>query len=250
MTALYSKLKEALETEQLVALATIVAGPQMGDKLLIWPDGRYAGGIQSAALQEEVLAKAAPLLTEQRSELTSVENEGQESRVFIEVYPPPPKLIMVGAVHVAVPLATFGKELGFRTIVVDARGVFATPDRFPHVDELILRWPAEALAELTLNESTCIVFLSHDEKFDNPGLEVALNSPARYIGALGSTRTHAKRVKALQAMGLSEEQLSRIYAPIGLDLGGRRPEEIAISIIAEIVAVMNGKNPKVDKLQG
>jgi xanthine dehydrogenase accessory factor len=241
---IYQKLKQALADEKLVALATVVAGPGVGEKLLVWPDGRHEGNLESPALKDQLLTHTAQLLSEQRSERATFEVEGEVIDCFIEVYPPPPKLIMIGAVHVAVPLATFAKELGFRTIVVDARGVFATPERFPHVDELIIRWPAEALAEIPLNESSCIVFLTHDEKFDNPGLQVALNSPARYIGALGSTRTHAKRVKALKEMGLTDEQLARIHAPIGLDLGAKRPEEIAISIIAEIVAAMNGQDIK------
>ena len=244
MAELYNTLKQALQAEELVALATVVAGPHTGRKLLLWPDGRAAGNLEAAAVQAAIAEQTAPLLSAQRSAQVSFEADGETHTCFIDVYPPPPKLILIGAVHVAVPLTTFGKELGFRTIVIGARGVFATPERFPHADELIIRWPSEALSELNLNESTCIVFLSHDEKFDNPGLQVALNSPARYIGALGSTRTHAKRVEALKAMGLTDEQLARIYAPVGLNLGARRPEEIAVSIIAEIVAVVNGRGEK------
>lgn len=244
MAEIYQKLKQALADEELVSLATVVAGPGVGEKLLVWSNGRHEGNLESPALKDQLLAHTAQLLSEQRSERATFEIEGETVDCFIEVYPPPPKLIMIGAVHVAIPLTTLAKELGFRTIVVDARGVFATPERFPHVDELIIHWPAEALAEIPLNESSCIVFLTHDEKFDNPGLQVALRSPARYIGALGSTRTHAKRVKALKEMGLTDEQLARIHAPIGLDLGAKRPEEIAVSIIAEIVAVMNGRDVK------
>ncbi|MEM7029841.1 MAG: XdhC/CoxI family protein [Chloroflexota bacterium] len=241
MSDLYPQFKQAIIDEQLVALATVVAGTGLGDKLLVWPDGRSAGQLAAGAITADVLARANELLSAQKSELVTFGAEDDAVTLFIEVHAPPPKLIMIGAVHAAIPLATFGKTLGFRTIVIDARGVFATEERFPHVDELLIGWPSEVLASLNLNESTCITFLTHDEKFDNPGLEVALNSPARYIGALGSTRTHAKRVIALKEMGLTDEHLARIYAPIGLDLGGRRPEEIATSIIAEIVAVMNGK---------
>jgi len=241
MAELYDTLKQSLQAEELIAQVTVVAGQAMGNKLLVWPDGRTAGDVGLAALTDPVLAKTSQLLIEQRSELVSFEVAGETITCFIEVYPPPPKLIMIGAVHVAVPLTVFAKELGFRTIVIDARGVFATPERFPHADELIIRWPSEALSEIVLNESTGIVFLTHDEKFDNPGLVVALNSPAQYVGALGSKRTHAKRIPILKELGLTDEQLARIHAPIGLDLGGRRPEEIAISIIAEIVAVRNGR---------
>lgn len=243
MTDIYAKLKQSLEAEELVAQVTVVAGPSQGSKMLVWADGRQVGSLNIAA-ETDVLTRTKQLLAEQRTELADFEVGDETASVFMEVYAPPPKLIMVGAVHLSISLATFAKELGFRTIVIDARGVFATPERFPDVDELITRWPSEALAELNLNESTCITFLTHDEKFDNPGLEVALNSPARYVGALGSTRTHAKRIAALKAMGLTDEKIDRIHAPIGLNLGGRRPEEIAVSIIAEIVAVMNGRDPK------
>jgi xanthine dehydrogenase accessory factor len=123
---------------------------------------------------------------------------------------------------------------------VDARSVFATPERFAHADELILRWPAKALAEMKLDESSYVVVLTHDEKLDNPALKIALESPARYIGALGSPKTHAKRIARLKAEGVSDEQLQRIHAPIGLDIGAERPEEIALSIMAEIVAVSHG----------
>ena len=244
MAEIYDQLKQSLAAEELVALATVVGGPGMGSKLLVWPDGRSEGNLESPPLRDHILSRADQLLAEQRSELATFDLDDDSATCFIEVYPPPPKLIMVGAVHVSIPLTTFAKEMGFRTIVVDARGVFATPERFPHADELVVRWPAEALREMALNESTCIVFLTHDEKFDYPGLQVALNRPAQYIGALGSTRTHAKRVKALKELGVTDEQIARIHAPIGLDLGARRPEEIAISIIAEIVAVRNGRDPK------
>jgi xanthine dehydrogenase accessory factor len=122
-------------------------------------------------------------------------------------------------------------------MVVDARSLFATRERFPHVDELVIKWPSEFLSETEIDEATYIVTLSHDEKLDNPALEVAVNSKARYIGALGSRKTHAERIKALKDKGITDEVLSRIHAPIGLNIGAVGPEEIAVSIIAEIVAV-------------
>ncbi|MCB0096622.1 MAG: XdhC family protein, partial [Caldilineaceae bacterium] len=185
--------------------------------------------------------RAQELMREQRSERFSLSAEGQEYDLFVDVQAPPPKLIVVGAVHIAIHLVAFAKQLGFHTMVVDARSAFATDDRFPHVDELITQWPADALSELGIDESTCVVVLTHDEKLDNPALAVAVKSPAQYIGALGSKKTHARRVEALKAEGVTDEQISRIHAPIGIDLGGRKPEEIAVSIIAEIVAVRNGQ---------
>ena len=138
-------------------------------------------------------------------------------------------------------LVTFARVLGFRTIVVDARRAFATPARFAHAHELRIGWPADILADINLNEATYLVTLTHDAKLDNPALLYALNSPVRYIGALGSRRTHAERVAALKANGATDAQIARIHTPIGLNLGGRRPEEIAVAIMAEIVQVMNGR---------
>ena len=147
----------------------------------------------------------------------------------------------MGAVHIAAALVTYAHTLGFYTIVIDPRTAFVTSERFPHADELIPRWPDVVFAEAVLDENACVVVLTHDEKIDNPALAMALRSPARYIGALGSRRTHAKRVAALKALGLEDAQIARIHAPVGLDIGARRPEEIALAIMAEIVAVMNGK---------
>ena len=242
MPNIYETLTQALTQEDLLALATVLDGPQLGQKLLIWPDGRIQGDLGIPNLNVQVQDYALGLFKTQKSEKHVFSVHGKEEMtVFIDVYPPPPKLIMVGAVHIAQPLVTMAKAIGFKTIVLDARGAFATKQRFPNADELIVRWPAEALAEMTIDEATYIVFLTHDEKLDNPALEVVLRSQAHYIGALGSRKTHAKRVEALKEMDLSDEQIGRMYAPVGLDLGGRKPEEIAVSIIAEIVAVRNGQ---------
>jgi len=148
-------------------------------------------------------------------------------------------------VHIAAALVTYANVLGFRTVVLDARTAFATPERFAHAAELIARWPADALAAQNLDEGSCVVVLTHDEKIDNPALAVALRSPARYVGALGSRKTHAKRVAALRELGLGDAEIARIHAPIGLPIAARRPEEIALSIMAEIVAVVNGEGVRV-----
>ena len=241
MSELFDALRDAIKAGRLVTSATVIAGDHLGATMLFWPDGRTMGTIGSDGLTEKVTHRAQELMNEQRTERFSLEDEEGTSEIFVQVYVPPHKLIVVGAVHIAIHLVTFANSLGFHTVVVDSRSAFATPERFPHVDELVTQWPADALTELGIDESTCIVVLTHDEKLDNPALEVAVRSPARYIGALGSKRTHAKRVTALQEEGITNEQIARIHAPIGLDLGGRKPEEIAVSIIAEIVAVRNGK---------
>lgn len=240
MSDIYHALASAIQQSRLVALGTVIAGPAIGRKLLIWPAGTVMGTLGSPALDEQVQKRVTELLRAQRTERFTVEIDGEAHDIFVEIYAPPPKLIIIGAVHIAIPLVTFSKALGFHTVVLDARSAFATPERFHHADQLMIQWPADALPAIGIDENTFIVVLTHDEKIDNPALDIALRSPARYIGALGSTKTHARRVAALKAMGVTDEQIARLHAPIGLEIGARRPEEIAVSIMAEMVAVSNG----------
>lgn len=241
---LYDELQRCIQEEQSVASCTVIAGASLGRKMLVLPDGQTFGDLGSERLNWEAAQAAEGLLKQQKIKRVMVDLEGQQTELFVEVFPPPEKLIIVGAVHVAIPLITFAKKLGFRTVVVDPRSVFATPERFSEADELIVEWPHEALSDSDFNESTYCVVLSHDEKLDNPALRIALENGCRYIGALGSRKTQARRQKALKELGITDEQLASIHAPIGIDLGGRRAEEIAISIIAEIVAVRNSVSVK------
>ena len=149
--------------------------------------------------------------------------------------------MVVGAVHIAISLTVLAKTLGYRTIVVDPRGVFGNQERFPDADRVISEWPAEALREIGLNRSTAIAALTHDPKLDDPALCAALQSQAFYVGALGSRKTQEKRRKRLLEGGLSEEHLARLWAPIGVDIGSRTPEEIALAVMAQVVAARNGK---------
>jgi xanthine dehydrogenase accessory factor len=240
MSEIYQALTAAIQQAQLIASATIIAGPGLGNKLLVWPSGETLGTLGAPALDEAAQQRIQELLKALRNERFSVQLGEEAVEIFAEIYAPPPKLIIVGGVHIAIPLVTFGKALGFHTIVLDARAAFATPERFGHADQLIIQWPADALPTLGVDEATCIVVLTHDEKIDIPALAYAVRSPARYIGALGSKKTHARRFPALRALGVSDAEIARIHAPIGLPIGARRPEEIAVSIIAEIVAVVNG----------
>jgi xanthine dehydrogenase accessory factor len=237
---IYTTLKQCLDAGQIVALATIIAGPGMGNKLFIWPDGRTQGELGSADLTERVIRYAADRLAAHDPGRAAFDIAGEPVDIFVEVFPPLPRLIIVGAVHIAIPLVTFAKTLGFHTIVLDARSAFATRERFPHADEMIVEWPSTAMARLNLDEATYVVVVTHDDKLDIPALQAALASPARYIGILGSTTSHAKRIQALKQLGVSDEQLARIRAPIGLDVGAVGPEEIALSIMAEVVAVRHG----------
>ncbi|MEM5774673.1 MAG: XdhC family protein, partial [Anaerolineaceae bacterium] len=164
------------------------------------------------------------------------------AQVFCEVFSPPARLLIVGAVQIAMPLVELARVVGFQTYVIDPRQVFANRERFPTADEIVVGWPADELEALTVDESTFIVFISHDEKFDLPALLTALKSKARYIGALGSRTTHAARVEKLMRLGLQPEEIARIHAPIGLDIGAAGSQEIALAILAQMIAVKNGKN--------
>ncbi len=237
---IYHEYEKAVRAGRLVAMATVLTGPRIGARLLIWPDGAWLGGLGEPQLDAAVRERAPSMFAALQSNRLSLTTATGAAEIFVDVQPPPSRLWIVGAVHIAAALVTYARTLGFYTVVVDPRTAFATPDRFPHADELIPRWPDEVLAPSRLDESACVVVLTHDEKIDNPALIAALRSPARYIGALGSRRTHAARMETLKALGVDDAQLARIHAPIGLDIAARRPEEIAVAIIAEIVAVVNG----------
>ena len=240
-TELFETLRDYLAEERLVALATVIAGTHVGHQLLLTADGESHGSLGTAALDERVTARTREIFHSFASQRHVVELEGQSHDVFIEILPPRPRLMIVGAVHVAVPLVHFAKALGFQTIVIDPRTAFLTPERFAHADTLITEWPDKALAELKLNENSYVALLSHDLKLDLPALEIALRRPVRYVGALGSKKTHAKRVAAMREAGFSDDEMAQIYNPIGLPLGGRRAEEMAVSILAEIVAVRHDR---------
>ena len=241
---IYEMLSAAIAAEQPVAVATVVGGQvSAGAKLLAQPDGATLGALGAGLPEQDIIGDMLAMLARAESGIRSYATPAGDVQVFIETYPPPPTMFIVGAVHIAIPLVTFAKTLGFRAVVVDARGAFATPERFAHADELIMAWPDEAL-EGKLNSNSFVVLLTHDPKLDDPALKIALPSPARYVGALGSPSTHAKRLARLRAEGVPEQQLARLHAPIGLKLGANTPEEIAISIIAEVVAAKHGLTGK------
>jgi xanthine dehydrogenase accessory factor len=164
----------------------------------------------------------------------------REGDWFIEPMRRPAHLVIVGAIHIAIPLHRLAKLMGYRVTVVDARAKFATRMRFPEADELMVAWPDEALSKLTLDNSTYVVILTHDPKFDLPALRSVLGKDVGYIGAIGSRKTNQNRFDALRTEGFTEEQLSRVHGPVGLDLGGRGAEETALGILAEITAVRFG----------
>lgn len=244
MTTVYEALTAELGADRPVVVATMISGGvDVGAKLLIRADGATVGSLGRDAPEQAIVRDALVMLARAESGTRIYPSVGGDLGVFIESYPPPLTLFIVGAVHIASALVTFAQVLGFRVVVIDARGAFATSERFAHADELVVAWPDEALAG-RLTSNSFVVVLTHDPKLDDPALKIALASPARYIGVLGSPKTHAKRLARLQADGVPEAQLARLHAPIGLNIGADTPEEIAVSITAEIVAARHGMTGK------
>jgi xanthine dehydrogenase accessory factor len=233
--ALAGAFGERVEQGEPVAVVAFVEGEAAGSTALVTADGAVLGPDDERAttLAGEMLAS--------RAERGAIHELGPGTRVFIEPFLPPPVLVIAGGVHVAIPLARFARELGFYVVVVDPRSKFANEGRFPEADQVLVEWPDEALAHLEVGDTTYIVLLTHDPKIDEPTLAAALKTGAAYIGAIGSRTTHAGRFERMSTWGVTGEQLGRVYSPIGLDLGGTTPEEMALSIIAEVVAVKNGR---------
>ena len=182
----------------------------------------------------------APALDDAFRRGRSVALQGRDGEVFINVFNPTVRLIIVGAVHVAQPLVPMARALGYDVVIVDPRSAFATEERFGDA-EIVCDWPDEALPNIGMDRRTALIALTHDPKIDDPALIAALASEAFYVGALGSKKTHAKRVERLLRAGVPAADLERIHAPIGLDIGAQGAPEIAVSIIAEITAVQRGK---------
>lgn len=249
MAEIYETLKASLASERPVALATLVGGAgALGAKLLIFQDGATQGTLGNEQLDARVAADARPMIWQGAARTITYAPEADDqalpevAEVFIETFPPPHKLVIVGAGHIAIPLTTFGKTLGYRVIVIDARAAFATKERFPHADEVICEWPDEVLGkQIPLHVATAAAVLTHDPKFDEPTLRVLLNSDVGYIGAIGSRKTGEERNERLRQQGITDEQMARIHGPIGLNIGAVSPEEMALAIMAEIVAARHGR---------
>jgi xanthine dehydrogenase accessory factor len=249
--SLFSHFTHYLKQDQAVALATVVRGPAnlLGLKAVFADEAGPVGPLLETPWRERVLADAAELLRQRTSGTRHYPPQAAgepELELFFDVHRPAPRLVIVGGVHIAVDLIHLSKPLGFNTYLVDPRTAFATPERFPHADHIVNRWPDEALPEIGLTGDTAVVVVTHDPKLDDPALLAALPSRAFYVGALGSPKTHARRVERLLAEGLSPEHIDRLHAPIGLNIGGRTPAEIALSIMAQIVAVRNGQPAVID----
>jgi len=227
-----------------VAVATVVRGPApLGATLAVWPD-RVAGTLGQEGLDVAVTADARGMLSQgqtgQRHYGPAGERRRDDVTVFVESAAPPPRMYVFGAIDFAASMVRMGKFLGYHVTVCDARPVFATPQRFPDADAVVVDWPHRFLAGAGTDDRTVVCVLTHDPKFDVPLLEVALPSPAGYIGAMGSRRTHDDRLRRLREAGVPDAQLARLHSPIGLDLGARTAEETAVSIAAEIVQLRWG----------
>jgi xanthine dehydrogenase accessory factor len=254
----WRSVRDAIESRRPAALAVGLApGELLGRRLAVLEGAPCVGSIDPEL--DPVLVEAAerllceggtrqlalPWLAMERRAVEAAElpagDRAGEARVFIEAFPPPLRLYIVGATHTAIPLCRMAKELGYRVSVIDPRSTFATEERFPDADELTQLWPDEALSGVSLDAYSVVLTLIHDPKFDVPALEHALRSGASYVGALGSRSTHEARKTRLRDKGFSEDDLAQIRAPIGLDIGARTPEEIALAILAEVVAVRHGR---------
>lgn len=230
--------REASARNVTAAVVTIVRGATPGSRILVIGDD-VTGSLGDAALDEVAIAAARGGIESGTSGLVALSDDVD---AFVDVFPPPPLMVVIGAVHVAQAVVAYARPLGFRVVVVDARQTLATRERFPDVDDLIVAWPDEAYAQLPITRTSAIVILTHDPKFDEPAILGALQTEAGYIGAVGSRKTNAERRERLIEAGATDEQLARVHGPIGLDIGGGTPEEMAISILAEIVAVRNGRS--------
>ncbi|GMU79007.1 MAG: hypothetical protein AMXMBFR46_18000 [Acidimicrobiia bacterium] len=243
---LYDVLRAALRADEPVALATVTEGPNVGAKLVVRPGHPPLGELGDPELGRVVARDA---LAELEAGLTSTRHYGlhgearaRDVSVFIESFAPAPLLVIFGAVDFTAALARAGKLLGYRVTVCDARATFATPARFPMADEVANDWPDRYLEKVAdrLGPRDAVCVLTHDAKFDVPAIVAATATRAGYIGAMGSRRTHATRVERLREAGLGDDALARVMAPIGLDIGARTPEETAIAICAEIIALRAG----------
>ncbi len=250
---------EAARGEGGVAVATVIKAPGIigatyvlrddgGREPIMPPMGAVRDESRQAELeldavlpQVEAAALDALARGESRTEAFTTA-DGGELLVLLEVFPRQPRLVIFGGVHIAQALTLLGRALGYRTIVADGRAAWLTRERFPDADELVLGWPEEAFDRIGLDARTYVVLLSHDPKFDEPATEIALRSPAPYIGTIGSRKTQEKRRARLRAAGFTDADLARLHGPVGLDLGGRQPMDTALAIIAEITAVRYGKS--------
>jgi xanthine dehydrogenase accessory factor len=229
-------VRELLDAESFGSVVTFVDGPVIGLKAVIDSGGSVIAGSMPADIEPDVVADALTLMGHEQHRALDY---GEHS-VFIETLAPPPDLLVFGAVHIGQALASIGSQMGYRVTVVDSRTPFVTEERFPTAHRLLVGWPKDLMDQIHFDRRTWVVVLSHDPRHETPPLEAALKADTRYIGAMGSRRTHDLRVERLRGLGFEDADIQRIHSPIGLDIGAETPQEVAVSILAEMTLVRYG----------
>jgi len=247
-TPIFDQLRVSIRAERPAALATVIDGPGTGRKLLVHRDAAPIGSLGNDDLDRVVARDALGELEAGRSLVRHYGEHGEAREetvaVFIESFAAPPQMVIFGAVDFTAALTRVAKILGYRVTVCDAREVFATKARFPFADEVVVDWPNRLLDAIgpSLGPRDAVCVLTHDAKFDVPAVIGALASQVGYIGVMGSRKTHDKRTERLRDAGVDDAGLARLMSPIGLDIGARTPEETAVSIVAEIIAMRTGRH--------
>lgn len=236
VTAVIEAVAGLKNEERLGAMITVIDGPDTGSVVVVdRSNGRIAGD-EASWFDDDVVADSNDLMDREESKSLIY----GDRRIFIDTIAPSPTMLIFGAGHIAQPLSLFARELGFRVVVADARATWATTERFPNVDELIVAWPEGVFDHIDADRRTYVVLLSHDARFEIPVFDAVHGKPVRYLGAMGSRRTHRLRVDRLMAEGWTTDEVEAIHGPIGLDLKGKTPAETAIAILAEVIQVRYG----------
>lgn len=236
MVSTLEAIEQILELEEYGAVLTFVDGPETGAKVVLDATGQLVAGTLPSDLSPDAVSDAKLLMDHEQHRTL----EYPPHTVFVESLAPPQELIIVGAVHIGQALASFAVQMGYRVTVIDSRGAFATPERFPNA-RIIVGWPENVIGQIALDRRTWVVILSHAPPHEDPVLAAALKSQVRYIGTMGSRRTQDLREGRLRDMGFSNEDIARVRGPVGLDIGAESPQEVAVSILAEMTLVRYGQ---------